>query len=163
MAEPLPPSPKVPPTAHRHTPSQEAASPKQAIGLVLGAVALLVGAVVLYQVLDPRDFEEVRSARPQTLALSELRYDAATRVITGVVRNRTEVPYDRVTVSFDLLDSARAVVGAIRDSVAVVEAGGAWNFRIPVPTPGVTRVRLVGYAATRRNGDRSDVNILQDV
>jgi len=134
------------------------------IGLVLVAVAVLVGVVTLYRVLDPRDpAQRPRSGRPQTLGLSGLTYSPQTRVITGRVRNYTEANYDNVAVTFDLLDASRAVVGQVRDSAAVVAPGGTWSFQIRVPRENVTKVRLVNYAATRRDGPRSNVDVMQDV
>ncbi len=153
----------LPPSMRRRRPSDPALSPGRAVLLVLVAFGLLAGAVTLYQVLDTRRHAERPSNRPATLALTGLHYDPATRVITGTVHNRTEAAYRNVRVTFELLDAARTVVGTIRDSSAEVAAGTDWAFRIVVPTPGVRRVRLVDYAATRDGGPRSQVRVLQDV
>jgi hypothetical protein len=151
----------------RRRPS-EASSPLEPIAYVLVAVGLLVGAVLLYRLLDTRReglLKELpsRSATPRTLGLAGMRYDAAARVIEGRVRNYTENVYENVAVTFEVLGRDSTVLGTVRDSAAAVAPDSTWRFRIPVAQPNVVRVRLVHYAATRRGGTRSNVNVTQDV
>ncbi len=161
-----------PPRRRRGKPPGPDTRPLRETLLLFGiALGLVFGSVVLYRLLDSRPgtggyFSP--DAAPRTspgggLGLSGVRFDAAARVVTGRLRNRSTTAYDSLAVTFDVLDAERRVVETVSAARATLAPDSTWTFRIPVAAPTVARLRFTGYRAIRRDGTRIDVPMTRDI
>lgn len=165
-------TPPSPSSRRRRAPRKPDVRPvRDIVVLVAAALGLIFGVVFLYRLLDTRPGTggffsppAAPTTRPNGgLGLSGVRFDTNARVITGRLRNRATTPYDSLRITFDVLDSTRAVVESIAAERATLASDSTWTFRIPVSSAVVARVRFTGYRALRRDGTRIDVPMTQDV
>lgn len=74
--------------------------------------------------------EEARDSLSRQLVLSRYNLESAPAVVSGSVVNNTSRPFVNVQVGFRLFDAQGDSVGAVRDTVPIIEADDSWAFRV---------------------------------
>ena len=105
----------------------------------LGFLSALATIVVLFVATlfatDPAD--------NLVLVSAEFAEGTSGRVVTGMVENKTDRAFSRVSAQFDLLNDDGRVVGRATARVDTLAGRQTWQFQAPVRAPGAVRLKGV--------------------